>query len=238
LSQRTRAEDGKDYYYLLTEAQSDNDVPLIIRIPATGYEFLESENAIKWLATNSVDSGFTKYINADEEEGESGVKQITIKTNTPSLKSFEETFFLEYSPHPTDSKKNDVLKVTSASGKYVFEDDLNAFYSEDRNQFNNFYAMLVTYPYPNRFNTMTDAQKAEAKKPENLILSIRVVLNDGTEMGYDYYKLDSASAMCEFFDEDTPKESPKIVFDTTVEHIDILANALKQLINGEKVTKQ
>lgn len=238
LSQITRAEDGKDYYYLLTEAQSDNDVPLIIRIPATGYEFLESENAIKWLATNSVDSGFTKYINADEEEGESGVKQITIKTNTPSLKSFEETFFLEYSPHPTDSKKNDVLKVTSASGKYVFEDDLNAFYSEDRNQFNNFYAMLVTYPYPNRFNTMTDAQKAEAKKPENLILSIRVVLNDGTEMGYDYYKLDSASAMCEFFDEDTPKESPKIVFDTTVEHIDILANALKQLINGEKVTKQ
>ena len=78
----------------------------------------------------------------------------------------------------------------------------------------------------------------KAKKEENLILSITVILNDGTEMGYNYYKLDSASAMCEFYDEDTPKDSPKIVFDTTVEHIDILSNALKQLINGEKVTKQ
>lgn len=234
MSQKMRELDGKDYYYLLT----DDEIPLIVRIPAAGYEFLESENAIKWLATNSVDSGFTKYINADNEEGESGVKQITIKTNTPSLKNFEETFILQYSPHPTDPKKNDVLKVTSASGKYTFEDNLDALYSEDKNQFNNFYAMLVTYPYPNRFNSMSDEEKAQAKKPENLILSIRVVLNDGTEMGYDYYKLDSASAMCEFFDEDTPKESPKIVFDTTVEHIDILANALKQLINGEKVTKQ
>ena len=238
MSQKMTGEDGVECYYLLTDVQKDTDVPLIIRIPATGYEFLESENAIKWLATNSVDAGFTKYINADNEEGESGVKQITIKTNTPSLKNFEETFFLEYSPHPTDSKKNDVLKVTSASGKYVFEDDLNAFYSEDRNQFNNFYAMLVTYPYPNRFNTMTDEEKAAAKKPENLVLSITVVLNDGTEMGYNYYKLDSASAMCEFYDENTPKDSPKIVFDTTIEHIDILSNALKQLINGEKVTKQ
>ena len=238
MSQLTRGSDGKDYYYILTDAQKDTDVPLIIRIPAEGYEFLESENAIKWLATNSVDAGFTKYINADNEEGESGVRQITIKTNTPSLKNFEETFYLAYTPHPTDSSKNDVLTVTSASGLYTFTDNLDALYSEDKNQFNNFYAMLVTYPYPNRFNAMSDEEKAAAKKEENLILSITVILNDGTEMGYNYYKLDSASAMCEFYDEDTPKDSPKIVFDTTVEHIDILSNALKQLINGEKVIKQ
>ncbi len=238
LSQKTRAEDGADYYYLLSEPATEKDVPLIIRIPATGYEFLESENAIKWVATNSVDSGFTKYIVADEEEGESGVREITIKTNTGALMGFEDTFILTYSPHPTDPSKNDVLKVTSASGRYTFEDNLEALYSEDRNQFNNFYAMLVNYPYPNRFNTMTDEQRQEAKQEEKLILSIRITLNDGTEMGYDYYKLDSASVMCEFFDENTPKESPKIVFDTTVEHIDILANALKQLINGEKVEKK
>ncbi len=238
LSQKMISEDGGECYYLLTEPATEKDVPLIIRIPATGYEFLEGENAIKWVATNSVDSGFTKYIVADEEEGESGVREITIKTNTGALMGFEDTFILTYSPHPTDSSKNDVLKVTSASGRYTFEDNLEALYSEDRNQFNNFYAMLVNYPYPNRFNTMTDEQRQEAKREENLILSLRITLNDGTEMGYDYYKLDSASAMCEFFDENTPKESPKIVFDTTVEHIDILANALKQLINGEKVEKK
>lgn len=238
MSQKTTAEDGTECYYLLTEPATEKDVPLIVRVPATGYEFLEKENSIKWLATNSVDAGFTKYINADNEAGESGVKEITIKTNTGALKGFEDTFILTYSPHPTNPSKGDVLKVTSASGRYTFEDNLEASYSEDKNQFNNFYAMLVNYPYPNRFNTMTDEQRQEAKKEENLILSLRITLNDGTEIGYDYYRLDSASAMCEFYDENTPKESPKIVFDTTVEHIDILANALKQLINGEKVTKQ
>lgn len=242
MSEKITEEDQNSYYYLLTTSNSATDVPLIIRISAQGYEFLESENAIKWVATNSVDAGFTKYINADNEAGEVGVKDMTLISNTNALRGFEDTFTLTYTPHPTDSSKQ-VLTVTSASGKYTFADDLNATVSSERNQFNNFYAMLVNYPYPNRFNTMTEEEREAIKTEENLIFSLRVTMNDGTLLGYDYYKIDSASVMCEFFDETTYNEETKeyetkVVFDTTVEHIDILANALKQLINGETVDKR
>ena len=60
-------------------------------------------------------------------------------------------------------------------------------------------------------------------------------MNDGASRGYDYYKIDSANVMCEFFDEKIT--TPTVVFDTTVEHINILATALNQLISGEKVEK-
>ena len=228
-------EDGGKYYYLLTTPQTSRDVAVIVRIPAAGYEFLESENAIKWVATNSVEAGFVKYIYANEEAGESGVKDISIMSNTSALKSFNEKFILKYEPHPTDSKKGEVLTVTTESGRYTFTDNLEATLAEDKNQFNNFYAIMVNYPMPNRFNTLSEAERAAVKTQENLILSIRITMNDGATMGYDYYKIDSANVMCEFFDEKIT--TPTVVFDTTVEHINILATALNQLISGEKVEK-
>lgn len=226
-----KSEDG--YYYVLTSTKTEKDTPLIIRVPSESYDFLEEGNSIKWVATNSVDAGFSKYIAADEARGESGVKEITIKANTTALKGFEETFILTYTPDP-DGKERDVLTVTTASGKYTFKDNTSAQEAADRNQFNNFYAMLVSFPAPNRFNTMSTEDQQALKTEQNLLFSLRVTLNDGTKLGYDYYAIDSANAMCEFFDDAVSE--PRIVFDTTIRHIDILANSLKQLINGEKVT--
>ncbi len=234
MSKKTTNEEGS-FYYLLIPAKTSKDVSLIARIPASAYDFLESENAIKWVATNSVDAGFTKYIQANESAGESGVADISIMSNTNALLNFYDKFILTYSPHPTDSSKKDVLTVTSESGRYTFTDNLEASDSERKNQFNNFYAILVNYPMPNRFNTMTDAERESAKSEENLILSIRITMNDGTKMGYDYYKLDSANVMCEFFDEVITE--PTIVFDTTLQHVNILATALDQLISGKQVEK-
>lgn len=234
ISKRTESEEGS-FYYILIPAKSSKDVSLIARLDATTYDFLESENAIKWVATNSVDAGFTKYIQANEQAGESGVADITIMSNTNALSGFSDKFILNYAPHPTDSSKRDVLTVTSESGRYTFTDDLSATDSERKNQFNNFYAILVNYPMPNRFNTMTDEERASAKTEQSLILSIRITMNDGTKMGYDYYKLDSANVMCEFFDDVITE--PTVVFDTTLQHVNILATALDQLISGEQVEK-
>ena len=83
---------------------------------------------------------------------------------------------------------------------------------------------------------MSEEEREALKTSENLLFSIRVKMKDGTELGYDYYKIDSANAMCEFFDDKNPE--PRVVFDTTTEHINILATALKQLINGEKVERK
>lgn len=232
LSQLQIDEDGNKCYYLLSSKMSEEDVPLIIRIPYEGYEFLEEENAVRWVATNSIDSGFTKYIYGNEQEGESGVKSISINMNAYALSNFVDTFYLSTSPHPTDSAKT-VLSVTSQSGLYTFNDNLDAELAEDRNQFNNFYAVLVNSPMPTNFNFMTKEEQDAIKKEENLVLSLRIEMNDGTLLGYDYYKINSTEVMCEFFDENNP--TPRIVFNTTTQQINVLATALKQLINGEKV---
>ncbi|MBQ2809912.1 MAG: DUF4340 domain-containing protein [Clostridia bacterium] len=235
ISQKQTGEDGREYYYLLSPAQTSKDVALILELSAENYEFLEQENAIKWIATNSFEAGFKKYIYAKEDIGESGVKDISIFANTNALKNFSDKFILTYSPHPTNPDKDDVLTVTSESGKYTFVEDTDANEVAYENEFNNFYAILVNYPMPNRFNTMTEAEREAAKTQEKLVLSIRVTLNDGTKMGYDYYMLDSANVMCEFFDDKT--KEPKIVFDTTIQQVNILATALNQLISGEHVEK-
>ncbi len=235
LSQKMKNENGVDCYYLYAGPATDKDVALIIEVTALGYEFLEEENAIKWVATNSFEAGFTKYIYENAEVGESGVADITISANTNAIKDFKDKFILEHSPHPTDASKGDILTVTSESGRYTFVDLTNVEDSSYKNEFRNFYAIMVNYPMPNRFNTMTAAEREAKKTQENLILSIRVTLNDGTKMGYDYYKLDAANVMCEFFDDKNPE--PTVVFDTTIQHVDIFATALSQLVSGEHVEK-
>ena len=234
ISQLQTDEEGNSYYYILTSDEG-SDIPLIVRISGKDYEFLEEKNAIKWIATNSIDSGFTKYIYENEQEGESGVASIEILSNTGALRDFHDIFYLSTAPHPTKEGKL-TLTVTTQSGLYTFADNLDAELSEDKNQFNNFYSVLVNYPMPNRFNTMSEEQRQALKTPENLVLSLRVTMKDGTVLGYDYYKIDSANVMCEFFDE--KNTTPRVVFDTTTEHINILATALKQLISGEKVEKK
>ena len=235
ISQKQTDENSNSYYYLLTSKEKEDDVPIIIRIPAKEYEFLEEENAVRWVATNSIDAGFYKYIYGNEQANQSGVKDIEIMINTSSLRGFHDKFTLMTTPRPDDETKT-MLTVTSQSGLYSFVDDLNAELSSNKNQFNNFYAMLVNYPMPNRFNTMSEEERAQIKQGSELLLSIRVTMKDGTELGYDYYKIDAANVMCEFFDESSTE--PRVVFDTTVEHINILGTALKQLINGEVVERK
>ena len=228
-------EDGNKYYYTVTPPRSAKDAPLLVRFPAKGYEFLEEENSIKWVATNSVESGFSKYINADEGIGESGVKDMTIISNTEALSGFSDKFILNRLPHPSREGET-ILSVTSESGRYTFTDNIEATLSEDRNQFNMFYAMLVNYPMPSRFNTMSAEEKQAVKAQGKLLFSMEVTLNNGAVLKYDYYEIDAANVMCEFVDEKNTE--PTIVFDTTREQINIIATALRQLISGEKVEQK
>lgn len=234
ISQLKTGEDNLPYYYVLVSDNEEGAVPIIIRLPALEYSFLEESNAVKWVATNSLDAGFRKYIYANEQEGESGVESVEIMTNTNALKNFSDKFILSTTPHPDKADKA-ILSVSSQSGLYSFVDDWTKEAGE-RNQFNNFYSMLINYPMPNRFNTMSEAEREALKTDDKLVLRVRVKMKDGTELGYDYYKIDSANVMCEFFDDKNP--TPRVVFDTTTEHINILATALKQLINGEQVERK
>jgi len=97
------------------------------------------------------------------------------------------------------------------------------------------YGRIETYPMPRRFDEYTDAERENIKKPENLVYSLRVTLNDGTKLGYDYYIIqnESAFAMCEFFDD--LNTTPKVVFDVSVGDINTLMRNINQLMNDEKI---
>lgn len=225
----SEAVDG--YRYLVSYFYGE-DAEIIVKIPDEKCTFLKSDDAslLKLAATNTVQAGFYKYINANEEAGQSGVKNISIKMLIGD-ETFEDTFILNFD--------GDDLTVTSKSGKYTFKDDNNAELKKDINQFRNFYSYLTTYPMSVRFNRNTVEEIKDIRKEENIIFELVVEMNDGELLKYTYYKIDSSAgyAMRETASGTSADGlgGSDIVFDVAIEQINKIASALKKLINGEKV---
>ncbi|MBQ8163861.1 MAG: DUF4340 domain-containing protein [Clostridia bacterium] len=224
------------YYYLQLAGSGDpatsSYVPnSIIRIPQATISFIEEQNIIRWIATNSIESGFLESISAKEDS--IGVKKISIVMNT-SRYQFNDTFNLEYTVVDDDDGKK--LRVWLDNNKDIEFVDKETYESvSERNQFNNFYAVLLNYPMPYVFNEMTDEEKEAVKAKEGaLVMSLHVELNDGTLLTYDYYRINEGShVMCELTDQ-TFKE-PTIIYNTTMEQIIIVAGALDDLMSGKQV---
>ena len=234
----SKKNDEGNYYFLKPGNDKKNIPSLLMEIDGTNYSFLEPDNAIEWIATNSIESGFMKYIRADETSNQSGVKDITISAKSRYITNyldengwFNEKFNLEYSTNEDDVS---VLTVTCDNSGKVFKDDLTIT-TGSTNPFKTLYGRIETYPMPRRFDEYTDAERENIKKPENLVYSLRVTLNDGTKLGYDYYIIqnESAFAMCEFFDD--LNTTPKVVFDVSVGDINTLMRNINQLMNDEKI---
>ena len=198
---------------------------MIVKIKDSKLSFLNTErkSLLKLAATNSVYAGFYKYLQANEETGESGVKTIRIRTKINGV-AFDETFEIV-------SKKvgeRNTITVKSTSGKYTFTDDLEKWGTPQVNQFRNFYQYLVVYPMAIRFNTCTDEEIANIQNEDNMLFELIVETNDGETFKNTYYNVDGSYALVS----SENKDGVDTTYDTTTEQINILINALEILING------
>lgn len=233
-----------DYYYVYTESTGDKAsidyIPdTIIRVPSATLSFIEDENLIRWVSTNSLETNFYQSISANEAEGKIGVKNMSIIVNNVLIGkdkrvNFNDTFNLEYTKaNDDDGRKLRVWLSNNKEIEFVDKEDYESV--SERNQFNNFYANLLNYPMPYRFNQMSEDERNEIKADANsLVLSLHVELNDGTKLTYDYYRIHGTEyVMCEFTDETFTE--PTIAFDVKMEHVILVAQALDQLMAGQAV---
>ncbi len=181
----------QNFYYTLTK---QGEISLIVRIPEQALipqnQFKDTESvvlnegkSINWAATNTIGTGFSQAIKADGVKY-TGVKSLTIKVPTSVYQYGEETFYINY--------VNNVLKVTSKSGRY--KDESSAIIKP----FNQFYYSLISHPLASRFNTLNDSElDAIMANPDNHVYTIEAELNpaEGETVGkvqrYEYYKLSS-----------------------------------------------
>lgn len=181
----------QDFYYTLA---TQGEIRLLVRIPKSAFVpinqykdpvsvVLDETKVINWAATNTIGTGFSQAIKADGVKY-NGVKSLTIKLPTSVYQYGEETFYINY--------VNNVLKVTSKSGRYKDES------SATIKPFNQFYYTLISHPLASKFNTLSDAEiDAIIADPSNHLYTIEAEINpdEGTTEcvveRYAYYKLSS-----------------------------------------------
>lgn len=226
-------EDGKEksVHYIMSGYNAE---VTIVEVPSEQLFFLknDTQTMLDWSATNSVFAGFSEYLRPETDIGASGVKVIRIKT-----KDFDETFDITID-------KNGRLSAIARSGSYSFIDKIGATESYTTNQFSNLYSLLLYYPMPSRFNTLSDEDKNAVRTEENIIYQLDVEMNDGKLYKYTYYTLDSeysGYALCESIEgkinENGEREYsvPQTVFDVKSRHIGLIAEAYKIIMTGGSI---
>lgn len=203
----------------------------IVEVPAEQMFFLKSDDQtmLDWSATNSIFAGFSEYLRPEPDINAPGVKVMKIKT-----KDFDETFDITID-------KNGRLSAISRSGKYSFIDKIGATEAYTTNQFSNLYTLLLYYPMPSRFNTLSDDERDSVRVEENIIYQLEVEMNDGTLYKYTYYTLDemySGYALCESIEGringngEAEYKSPQAIFDVKSRHIGLIAEKYKIILEG------
>ena len=221
-------------YYISYEIDGYHYVDVkhsIVKIAHDKLLFLheDDESIVAWAATNSVYAGFSEYLRRDDEAGEPGVKTIRIRT-----RDYNADFVVTID-------NNGRLSAISKDGKHSFIDNPNPEGAYKTNQFANLYTLLLYYPMPSRFTTLTKEEKDNIRKDENIIYELEVQLNDGKIMKYTYYS-DTPGyvgyALCESkigkVDENGGwiYETPQIMFDVKARHISLIAEAYKIIMEG------
>lgn len=219
-----------DGYHYVESTLLDNNTPVLVRVPKDTLFFLgtDEKSLLKYASTNSVLTGFYEYLVPNEDAKAPGMKEITVYGN-----GVWETFYISYN----EVSKN-VTATTKNSGM-VFE-TTQVSDSEKRNQFSNFYTFLVFYPMPCRFNSMSNEELAQIMTEQNLVYSLEGERRDGEMMRYTYYRVSSSYAVCVsevgVRSGDTVEwEEKKIVFDTTMEHIEKITDAYADLLAGKEL---
>ncbi len=228
-----------DYFYVLSEYYKEADV--VVKVKASALSFLGEgeETAIKWAATNSVYAGFNDYLALkDNPDSIPTVYSIRLKTKANGMNygGYEHTFVVSDSPHGG-------FLITSTDGLYSFDTSFNNPEQPDKKElFTTLYAVLVVMPKPQRFATMTEAEKEALEVEDNLLYELEVVLTNGVCKKYSYYFINSGYALCvsqlgsiksENGVSSIVYDSKEAVFETSVSHISSVSRAYEMTLMGE-----
>ena len=224
-------EDAKGYHYVMSGYHAE---VTIVKIASENLPFLKSDDQtmLDWSATSSIYAGFSEYLRPEHDLGAPGVKKMKIRT-----KDYNETFIITINA-------NGYLSATSENGKYVFTDNPNATEAYTTNQFSNLYTLLLYFPMPSRFNTLSSEEKDAIMIDERIIYELEVELNDGKLYKYTYYTLDedyAGYALREVregkVNENGEYEygSKQLTFDVKSRQIGKIAEAYKIIMEGGKI---
>ena len=217
-----------DGYCYTRASVYDPTVSLIIKIPYENISFLDEDDdklLESYTATDSVTTGFFESLN--ETDTAPGIKKIIIKTQDKY-----EVFNVSY------NNQTNKLSVTTDSGKSFVDVEHTDPY--ERNQFANLYTLLLMYPMPRSINDMTDTERAEYTKEENIAYELIAERNDGVLLRYTYYKMNANFAMVEYAEGKLENgielwSEGEIIFDTTMEQIRIITSSFETIISGGKI---
>ena len=220
-------ENAVGYHYVMSGFHAE---VTIVKIPSEQLYFLrdDTEAMLAWAATNSIYSGFSEYLRPEPEIYAPGVKTLRIKTLDYDL-----TFYMSIN-------SNGLLTVKTEDGKYSFTDNINAT-GYDVNQFSNLYTLLLYYPMPTQYTTLSKEEANAAKSDDKIIYQLEVELYDGTLRKYTYYTLNegySGYALCESMDGKINDNGEKeygvsqTVFEVKSRHISLIAQVYKIILEG------
>ncbi len=219
-------EEAESFHYVLSGYHAEYTV---VKISSDKLYFLkdDTETMLGWATTNSVFAGFSEYFRPDPEVYAPGVKVMKIRT-----RDYNETFYISIDA-------NGRLTAKTQDGKYEFTDDLSAK-GYNVNKFSNLYTLLLYYPMPSKYTTLTDEEKKALMTDENIIYELEVELNDGKLRKYTYYsetKGYTGYALCKSSEgvmENGEKKysATQTVFEVKSRHIGIIADAYKTILEG------
>lgn len=218
-----------EYYYALSYYY-DRENPFIVRIPKETLSFLEQTDTqtLKWAATNSVYAGFYESLVENDDLAHAGLAEMEIISGELS-----EKFFITNTP----TEDGGILEVTTQSGEHTFRDDQSATEAYTKNQFSNFYMYVVYFPMPYRFNSMTEEELSLHMSEDKEIYKMTVKTNADVLHRYTYYQIDSNYAIIcsqrgEVVDGTEVWQDEIVLFDTSMEHLQILMGAYEKLLSG------
>ena len=214
-----------DGFYYTVSAYGEEYTKLV-RVPKSTLDFLgrDDEAVFKWADVSPV---FYEYLMKNEEENQPGMSEITVKAG-----DIKESFTIS-----EDENGNIVAtRLDGAEYKGVGEE----------NPFVNFYALLVQYPVPTAFNSMTDEEIfLMLSDNKNAIFELVAKRNDGKMLKYTYFPIGESTDVAIVANEGCVQDStivwndePRISFNTSISQIDILINSFQELMSKANAPEQ
>ena len=170
------------------------------------------------------------------------ITQATINKFAPLLFiTFQKDWGITLGQLAAISTYNFMVQLVADLISARFIDKIGATEAYTTNQFSNLYTLLLYYPMPSRFNTLSDTERDSVRTEENIIYQLEVEMNDGTLYKYTYYTLDemySGYALCESIEGringngEAEYKAAQIVFDVKSRHIGLIAEKYKIILEG------
>lgn len=228
------------YYYTMSNIYG-TDNQILVKVSKDKLSFLttEDEKLLDWADTN-VTTLFYEYLLRNDEDKQNGINTITIRIQRKVGDK------IDYNTVETFRIVPDGLGYITAyaeSSGMVFE--TSYVNRETINQFSNYYQLLIFFPKPSRFNSLTQAEVDSIKSDDSAIVFELVARDNNNNLQkFTYYQINNGvNAMVEeshgkIVDGKEVWEKGVICFDVPLTQINILRENFQKLLRGENINHE